>query len=165
QQILYQLTERPRTAESFASLYTRSPFWAAQLIPLLALVGFAGWKSRRTRIDNRESQRIAALRHETTDLMHKLHRNDVSPREYYAEASRVVRVKAAQVSGNCRIDPNMVDVQTAAETCKLNSDSRDRLRRLFEQSDEWQYSGAHNGPGRVSPESRREVLELIENLR
>ena len=165
QDILYQLTERPQTAESFASIYTRNVFWAAQVFPFLALIGFAGWKIRRARIDNREAQRIAALQHEATDLMHKLHRNDVSPREYYAEASRVVRVKAALASGNRRIDPNMVDVETAADTFKLNSDSRDRLRRLFEQSDEWQYSGAHNGPGRVSPESQREVLELIHNLK
>jgi hypothetical protein len=163
--ILYQLTEPPKKAESFAPIYTQKVFWAAQLIPLLALIGFAGWKIRRARIDNREAQRIAALRHEATDLMHKLHRNDVSPREYYAEASRIVRLKAALASGNRRVDPNMVDVETAAETFQLNSDSRDRLRRLFEQSDEWQYSGAHNGPGRVTPESRREVLELIENLR
>jgi hypothetical protein len=165
QDILYQLTERPQTAESFTPIYTRNVFWAAQLIPLLALVGLAGWKIRQARIDNREAQRIAALQHEATDLMHKLHRNDVSPREYYAEASRVVRVKAALASASRRIDPNMVDAETAAETFKLNSDSRDRLRRLFEQSDEWQYSGAYNGPGRISPESRREVLELIENLR
>ena len=165
QDILYQLTDRPQTTESFAPLYTRNVFWAAQVFPFLALIGFAGWKIRRARIDNREAQRIAALQHEATDLMHKLHRNDVSPREYYAEASRVVRVKAALASGNRRIDPNMVDVETAADTFKLNSDSRDRLRRLFEQSDEWQYSGAHNGPGRVSPESQREVLELIQNLK
>jgi BatD DUF11 like domain len=165
QDILYQLTELPSKAESFAPIYTQRVFWAAQLIPLLALIGFAGWKIRRARIDNREAQRISALQHEATDLMHKLHRNDVSPREYYAEASRVVRVKAALASGNRRIDPNMVDLETAAETFKLNNDSRDRLRWLFEQSDEWQYSGAHNGPGRVSPESQREVLELIQNLR
>jgi hypothetical protein len=165
QDILYQLTERPTKTQSFAPAYTRPVFWAAQLIPLLALIGFAGWKIRRARIDNRQARRIAALQHEATDLMHKLHRNDVSPREYYAEASRVVRVKAALASGHRGIDPNMVDVETAAETFKLNSDSRDRLRKLFEQSDEWQYSGAHNGPGRISPESRREVLELIENLR
>ena len=165
QDILYQLTELPKKAVSFAPIYTRNVFWAAQVFPLLALIGFAGWKIRRARIDNREAQRIAALQHEATDLMHKLHRNDVSPREYYAEASRVVRVKAALASGNRRIDPNMVDVETAADTFKLNSDSRDRLRRLFEQSDEWQYSGAHNGPGRVSPESQREVLELIQNLK
>ncbi len=165
QDILYQLTELPTKAESFAPIYTRNVFWAAQVFPLLALIGFAGWKVRRARIDNREAQRVAGLQHEATDLMHKLHRNDVSPREYYAEASRVVRVKTALASSNRPIDPNMVDVDTAAEAFKLNSDSRDRLRRLFEQSDEWQYSGAHNGPGRVSPENRREVLELIENLK
>ncbi len=165
QDILYQLTDPPKKTDSFVPIYTRKVFWAAQLIPLLGLIGFAGWKIRRARIDNREAQRIAALQHEATDLMHKLHRNDVSPREYYAEASRIIRVKAALASGNRHIDPNMVDVETAAETFKLNSDSRDRLRRLFEQSDEWQYSGAHNGPGRISSESRREVLELIENLR
>jgi hypothetical protein len=165
QDILYQLTELPNKAESFAPIYIQRVFWAMQLIPLFVLVGFAGWKIRRARIDNREAQRVAALQHEATDLMHKLHRNDVSPREYYAEASRVVRVKAALASGNRGIDPNMVDVETAAETFKLNSDSRDRLRRLFEQSDEWQYSGAHNGPARVSPESQREVLELIRNLK
>jgi len=28
-----------------------------------------------------------------------------------------------------------------------------------------QYSGAHNGSGKISPENRRDVLELIENLR
>ena len=165
QDILYQLTELPTKAESFAPIYTRNVFWVAQVFPLLALIGFAGWKIRRARIDDREAQRVAALQHEATDLMHKLHRNDVSPREYYSEASRVVRLKAALASGNRRIDPNMVDVETAADTFKLNSDSRDRLRRLFEQSDEWQYSGAHNGPERISPESQREVLELIGNLR
>jgi hypothetical protein len=165
QDILYQLTERPQKTQSFASVYMRRFFWTAQLIPLFALIAFAGWKIRRARLDNREAQRIAALQHEAAALMHKLHRGDASPREYYAEASRAVRIKAALASGSRQIDPNMVDVETAAETFKLNSDSRDRLRRLFEQSDEWQYSGAHNGPGRLSPESRREVLELIENLR
>jgi len=58
-----------------------------------------------------------------------------------------------------------VDAETAADTFKLNSDSRDQLRRLFEQSDEWQYSGAHNGGTTISPENRREVLGLIENLK
>jgi hypothetical protein len=165
QDILYQLTERPRVTESFAPIYTRRFFWAAQLIPLLAVLGFAVWKIGKAKADNREARRIAALHHEAAELMHKLRRNDASPREYYAEASRVVRLKTALASGSGAIDPNVVDAETAADTFKLNSDERDQLRRLFEQSDEWQYSGAHNGPGRMSPESRREVLELIENLK
>jgi BatD DUF11 like domain len=165
QDILYQLTDRPATAESFTPLYTRPVFWTAQLVPFLALIGFAGWKIRRARIDNREARRVAALQHEAAELMHKLRRRAASPREYYAEASRVVRVKTALASGGGEVDPNVVDAETAADTFKLNSDSRDQLRRLFEQSDEWQYSGAHNGPATISPENRREVLELIENLK
>src|SRR5438477_1596165 len=164
QDILYQLPDRGRTMESFAPIYTRRFFWVAQLIPLLVVLGFAAWKIRQAKIDNRETRRLAALHHEAADLMHKLRRNDASPREYYAEASRVVRVKTALASGSRGIDPNIVDAETAVDTFKLNSDERDRLRRLFEQSDEWQYSGAHNGPGRISPENRHEVLELIENL-
>ena len=165
QDILYQLTERPQGAQSFSPLYARQTFWTAQLIPLLALMGFIGWKIGQARIDNREARRIAALQHEATELMRKLHRSDASPREYFAEASRVVRVNAALASGSRRIDPNMVDVDTAADAFRLNGDSRERLRWLFEQSDELQYSGAHNGSGKISPENRRDVLELIENLR
>jgi BatD DUF11 like domain len=165
QDILYQLTDRPGAAESFGRLYTQPVFWTAQLVPLLGVIAFAGWKVRQRRIDDRETQRIAALQHEAAHLMHKLRRDEASPREYYTEASRVVRVKTALAARNRAIDPNVVDAETVADTFKLNSDSRDQLRRLFEQSDEWQYSGTHNGPGRISPENRREVLELLENLK
>src|SRR6266446_6656559 len=160
QDILYQLTERGRV-QSFTPLYVRPIFWMAQLIPLLVLLGFAGWKIRQVRIDNREARRIAALQHEAAELMRKLRRDDVSPREYYAEASRVVRVKAALARN---VDPNAVDAETAADTFGLSADSRERLRRLFEQSDEFQYSGAHNGSERISQQNRRDVLELVEHL-
>jgi hypothetical protein len=165
QDILYQLTEPSRTVQSFEPIYTRRGFWAAQSLPLAALFVFAGLKIRRARLDDREARRVADLQHEAAELMHKLRRDDASPREYYAEASRVVRLKAALAAGNRGIDPNAVDAETAADTFKLDIDSRDRLRRLFEQNDEWQYSGTHNGPRRVSPENRRDVLELIENLK
>ena len=163
--ILYQLTEPSRTVASFEPLYTRRGFWLAQSLPLVALFLFAGWKIRRARLNDREARRIGALQHEAAELMHKLRRDEVSPQEYYAEASRFVRLKAAIASPNRAVDPNTVDAETAAETFKLDTDSRDRLRRLFEQNDEWQYSGTHNGPGNISPENRRDVLELIEHLK
>jgi len=165
QDILYQLTEPSRTVASFEPLYTRRGFWVAQSLPLAALFVFAGWKIRRARLDDREARRIGALQHEATELMNKLRRDDASPREYYAEASRVVRLKAALASRNRAVDPNAVDAETASETFKLDTDSRDQLRRLFEKNDEWQYSGTHNSPGEISPENRRDVLELIENLK
>src|SRR6184192_3049580 len=165
QDILYQLTEPSRTVGTFEPLYMRRAFWAAQSLPLAALLVFAGWKIRRARLDDREARRISALQHEAAQLMHKLRHDDASPREYYSEASRVVRLKAALASRNRGIDPNVVDAEKAADTFKLDTEARDRLRRLFEQNDEWQYSGTHNGAGRVSPENRRDVLELIENLK
>jgi len=161
QDILYQLTERGRV-QSFTPLYVRPIFWTAQLIPLVALLGLAGWKMRQARIGNREAHRIAALQREAAELMRKLRRNDVSPQEYYAEASRIVRVKAALARN---ADPNTIDAETAADTFGLDGNSRERLRRLFEQSDELQYSGTHNGSEKISAENRRDVLELIEDLR
>ena len=160
--ILYQLTERPKVAQSFTPLYTRPLFWTAQFVPLLALLGLIGWKATQARRENREAQRIAALRHEAAELMQKLRRNDSSPQEYFSQASRAVRVKTALARN---IDPNAVDAETAAAAFDLDENERTQLRRLFERSDELRYSGAHNGAETISPESRREVLDLLENLR
>src|SRR5213596_2208424 len=71
QDILYQLNERGRM-QSFTPLYARPIFWIGQLIPLLALLGFAGWKIRQAKIDNRDARRIAALQHEAAELLRKL---------------------------------------------------------------------------------------------
>src|SRR5436853_2037159 len=162
QDILYQLTERPKVAQSFTPLYARPLFWTAQLVPLLALLGLIGWKATQARRENREAQRIAALRHEAAELMQKLRRNDSSPQEYFSQASRAVRVKTALARN---IDPNAVDAETAATAFDLEENERTQLRRLFERSDELRYSGAPNGAETISPESRREVLDLLENLR
>jgi len=162
QDILYQLTERPKVAQSFTPLYARPLFWTAQFVPLLALLGLIGWKATQARRENREAQRIAALRHEAAELMQKLRRNDSSPQEYFSQASRAVRVKTALARN---IDPNAVDAETAATAFDLDENERTQLRRLFERSDELRYSGAPNGTETISPESRREVLDLLENLR
>src|SRR2546423_3832768 len=114
QDILYQLTEPSRTAE-FEPLYMHRSFWAAQSVPFAMLLAFAGWKIRRARLDDREARRISALQHETAQLMHKLRYDDASPREYYSEASRIVRLKAALASSNREIDPNAVDAEKAAD--------------------------------------------------
>src|SRR5437762_7859638 len=98
QDILYQLTDRPAMAETFAPLYTRPVFWTVQLVALLGLIGFAGWKIRRARIDNRERRRFAALQHETSELMHKLRHNAGSTPVYYADALWFVRLNTALAS-------------------------------------------------------------------
>ena len=111
---------------------------------------------------NREAQRIAALNHESAELMRKLRRADASPYEYYLDASRAVQVKTALAKN---VEPNVVDVEMAGTAFQLDENSRRQLRQLFARSDELRYSGTGNGGRTLSPESRREVLDLIEHLR
>lgn len=160
--ILYQLSERPAQAQSFTPLFRRRNFWIAQILPFLALIGLIGWKVRHTRSQNREAKRVAALQHEMTDLMRKLRRGDFSPQEYFPQASRLIQVKTALARN---VDPGAVDMETAAGAFRLDASEREQLRELFQRSDELRYSGAHNGGNVVSPEMRRDVLHLIENLR
>jgi BatD DUF11 like domain len=161
QDILYQLSQFGRV-ESFVPIYMQRDFWLAQLIPLVLLLGFIGWKIRQARIDNREARRIAALQRESAELLRKLRRSNLPPQEYFSGASRAVRVKTALAKN---VDPNSVDVEMAASAFDLDESSRTQLRRLFERSDELRYSGHPNGGEGTSPQDRRDVLNLIESLR
>lgn len=160
--ILYQLSELPAKRASFTPLYARNGFWLAQLVPLLGLMGFAGWKIRNARLQNRDAHRIAALQHELADLTRKLRRSDTTPDEYFPHASRLVQVKTALARN---LDPNSVDMETAARVFDLDEAERSQLRQIFEHSDELRYSGSGNGDTPISEDQRRAVLRFIEGLR
>jgi hypothetical protein len=163
QDILYQLTELPPTPQSFTPLHTRQSFWLAQLFPLLALLSYVGWKMRQAHLDNREAQRREALQHEAAQLHRSLRRDDASPQEYFSRASRAVQLKTALAKN---LDPSTVDAELAASAFHADEETRRRLRHLFEKSDEARYSGSgQNGIRLVPPETRNEVLDLIESLR
>ncbi len=159
--ILYQLTERPKAVESFAPLYLHKAFWLAQLIPLLALFGFIGWNVRRAHRQNQETLRTAGWQNESAALMRKLRRDNSEPREYYADAARAVQIKTALATNS---DPNVVNAEGAARAFHLDEKAREILRELFERHDELRYGGSQNGVSSLSPEQRREVLELIDHL-
>jgi len=113
-------------------------------------------------LNNRELQRREALQHEAAALQRSLHREDVSPEDYFSRASRAVQLKTALLQN---VDPNSVDADVAASAFRMDEATRVRLRRLFEKSDEARYSGAGNGIHLLPAEARNEVLELIDNLR
>jgi hypothetical protein len=161
QDILYQLTERPSRSQSFAPLYARPVFWSAQIIPLLGLLGFLGWRIRQRRLGDREARRRAGLQQESVELLRRLRRSELSPQEYFSDASRAVRIKTALAKN---MDPNAVDAETAAAVFELGENERAQLHRLFQRSDELRYSGRANGAGTILREDRRQVLELIESL-
>lgn len=162
QEILHQLTELPTESQSFTPLFARRTFWLAQLIPLLAILGFIVWKIRAAHLNNREALRREELQHEATALQRSLRREDVSPEEYFSRASRAVQLKTALLQN---VDPNSVDADSAASAFRMDEATRARLRRLFEKSDEVRYSGSGNGIRLLPAETRNEVLELIDNLR
>ena len=162
QDILYQLTDRPARGQSFTPIYQRRAFWLAQLLPLLALIGFLAFRIRRIRLGDRDAQRLARLQQETSEVQRRLRREDVAPQEYVADASRTVQLKTALAR---KIDPNSVDADLAAAVFQLDEDKRTRLRQLFQESEEMRYSGGRNGGHTISPEKRREILDLVENLR
>ena len=146
---------------SFAPIYEQRFFWVVQFVPLLLLFAFMGWKIRQAKIDNRDARRVAALQHESAELLRKLHRSELSPQEYFSNASRVVRVKTALARN---ISPNAVDAETAAKAFGLSENERAQLRTLFERNDELRFSGGGNGAGKISNDERDEVLRLLESL-
>jgi hypothetical protein len=161
QDILYQMTDLGRV-RSFTPIYARPIFWIAQLAPFILLLGFIGWRIRQAKIDNRDAQRMAALQQESTELLRKLRRSELSPQEYFSNASRVVRVKTALAKN---INPNAVDAETAAKAFDLGEHEQAQLRTLFDRSDELRFGGSGNGAGKISSGEREEVLRLLESLR
>ena len=163
QDILYQVTKLPPTPQSFTPLFSRRSFWLTQLFPLLVLLGFAGWKIRQAHLDNRETQRRESLQREAAELRRSLYREHVSAQEYFSLASRVIQLKTALAKN---IDPNKVDAEIAASAFQADEETRVRLRRLFEKSDEVRYSGTGPNGIHVHPsESRQEILDLVDRLK
>jgi BatD DUF11 like domain len=162
QDILHQISERGTITHTFAPLYARSGFWLAQLFPLTLALGLLGWKVRNIRASNRAALRAARLQHEKDELLRKLRRDRLAPRDYFSDASRVVQLKTALKENN--IEPATVDAETAARVFSLDPEQSERMRRLFAKSDELRYSGGGGGDGALTSNGRRETLELIESL-
>ena len=161
QDILHQINERGKIVRTFAPLYARAGFWLAQLFPLALALGLLGWKVQSIRASNRAALRAAQLQHEKDELLRKLRRKQLAPRDYFSDASRVVQLKTALKENN--IEPATVDAETAARVFGLDPEQSERMRRLFAKNDELRYSGV-GGDGALTSDGRREALELIESL-
>jgi hypothetical protein len=162
QDILHQISERGKIVHTFAPLYARPDFWLAQLFPLALVLGLLGWKVQNIRASNRAALRAAQLQHEKDELLRKLRRKQLAPRDYFSDASRVVQLKTALKENN--IEPATVDAETAARVFDLDPEQSERMRRLFATSDELRYSGGGGVGALTSDGGQRETLELIESL-
>src|SRR5207249_11219617 len=159
---LHQINERGKIVSSFATFYARKEFWLAQLLPLTFALGLMGWKVQNVRASNRAALRAAQLQQERDELLRKLRSEQLAPREYVSDASRVVQLKAALKQMN--IEPATVDAETAARVLDLNAEQSERMRRLFATSDEFRYSGASNGRSEEHTSELQSRFEPISRL-
>src|SRR5438309_997051 len=95
QDILHQINDRGKIVSNFAPVYARKEFWLAQLLPFTFALGLMGWKVQNVRASNRAALRAAQLQHERDELLRKLRRDQLAPREYFSDASRLVQLKTA----------------------------------------------------------------------
>jgi hypothetical protein len=162
QDILHQINERGPIVRTFAPLYARSVFWLVQVFPLALVLGLLGRKVRTIRASNRAALRAAQLQHEKDELLRKLRRDRLAPREYFSDASRVVQLKTALKQKD--LEPATVDAETAARVFDLDPEQRERMRQLFAKSDELRYSGVATNAGAIASDGQRDALELVESL-
>ena len=159
-EILEQLDERKKAAQTFAPLFERREFWLAQIAPLLALLGLLGWKIRRAARRNEKALRVAAWQREIGDLRRKL-RRDAGSADFFADASRILQIRTALKTGS---DPETVSAADAGRILNTDDQMRDQIREIFDRRDELLYSGAANGSASLAADERDPILHLVEEL-
>lgn len=159
-EILHQLTEIGRL-RTFVPLSAQPAFWLLQLVPLAGLWALVGCEIRRRRLADRDALRKAQWDRELHDSLGRMRRTDTPPQEFITAGTRAVQLRAGILSGN---EPNTFDAPRAAELLQLDAEGTARVQQLFANADEFRYSGGGNGIRTLSPDARREVMELIERL-
>ena len=129
--IHYIRTDAARWGKSFDPIYYRRVFWAAQLAPALALLGFIGVQWRRVRMRDGNATRLAALRRERGELMKVLKRSDacaqdflMRPRDASGLTRRLSRVEA----------PRAFTRRKHARHARWTRKPRARLRRFLRRA-------------------------------
>ena len=155
--ILYLRTDNGGWGASFEPIYRTRGFWLAQLVPLSALLLFAGVGIARMRRRDSASREQAEWRREKAELMKTLRRRQVSDAEFYDAAACCLRLEAALRRGG---NPALVDADNACASRTLDPRVAERVRSIFAAQEELRYAGT--GKGHVGAlEKRDEVLQTI----
>ncbi len=160
-EILTQLDERNEAAQSFVPLFQRNNFWLVQIIPLALLLGLIGWRFQHARRRDENALRIAAWQRELGDLRRRLRRSKEQPADFFANASRILQIRTALLTGR---DPETVSASQAGEALNTDDQTRARIREIFDRRDELRYSGSTNGDGSSGANDREDLAQLVEDL-
>ncbi len=145
---------------SFAPLYTRTGFWAAQSVPLLGLLTFAFFQIRRSRGLDTDARRIAALKREHQTAVEKLKQPGLSIQEFYKIAVRAIQTDAAIIL-DCT--PSSLGIDEVLGARKVDALTASSLRALFEKLSELSYAGGAFAKDELSAEDRAACLRDIRS--
>jgi len=144
---------------SFGPIYLRRHFVLAQGAPLIALLGFLGWRLWPRADDS--AQRLAALRRERSALLEKLRDKEIAHADFFDGAARVVQIETALANGG---DGNGVDALAARSSARLGETTAEVIDEIFKKRAELLYAGGGGGSGYVSGAERERVLAALTDL-
>jgi hypothetical protein len=148
--------EEGEARRSFGPIYLRRQFILAQGAPLVALLGFLGWRLW-PRADG-AAHRLAALRRERSALLEKLHDKEIAHADFFDGAARVAQIETALATDG---DGAGVDSPAARSSVKLDDATADVIDEIFKTRAELLYAGGGSGVERVSNAERERVLAAL----
>ena len=157
--IIYIRADSAGWGETFEPLYMSRLFWAAQGVPLAALLAFAGVQVARRRAADERARLLGRLRREKETEIAAMQRRDVPESELYQHAARALRLEAAMQTGRT---PDTLDGTEVLNARALDDATAGRVRRVFERCEEALYAGASSARSAASPEARVELLETVK---
>ena len=151
--------ETGEARHSFGPIYLRRQFILAQGAPLVALLGFLGWRMW-PRAD-RSAHRLAALRRERSALLEKLRDKGIVHADFFDGAARVVQIDTALVTGG---DSAGVDASAARDSGHLDEATAEVIDEIFKTRAEALYAGRGGGSESVSGAERERVLAALSDF-
>jgi len=159
--ILYIRTDSAGWERSFQPLYASRAFWAAQLVPLAALAGLAGFQRQRTRKRTAEARRLAALHREKQALSRTLRRGDTGYAAFVDAAARYIQIDTALVTDGNAI---LVDADAACASRPVTESTASAIKEIFSDREAIHYAGVSAENTQVPPKKRAEVLAALQEF-
>jgi len=151
--------EAGEARHSFGPIYLRRQFLLAQGTPLVALLGFLGWRLW-PRADG-AARRLATLRRERAVLLEKLRGMEIGHAEFFDGAARVVQIDTALGTGG---DGAGVDAPAALSLARVDEATAEVIDEIFKTRAEALYAGGNGGGERVSGAERERVLTALTDF-
>lgn len=160
--IQYLRVDPGTVAAGFDPAWRTRGFWAAQSLPLAALLALGGWQWRRTRQNDSLLRRASRLRQAKVEAQRVLQQAETNAADFYDAAVRVLQLETALGRFAAGGEPGAVDAEAACASRPLDCETAEGVRRLFATHDELRYAGVGSGSSApVYPDQRERVLQLL----